>query len=40
VVPWWISIGSCVLVLVICLVAAVLPYVRIRRLDPMMVLQS
>ena len=40
VVPWWVSLGSCVVVLVICLVAAMLPYVRIRRVDPMMVLQS
>lgn len=40
IVPWWISLGSCALVLVICLVAAMLPYVRIRKVDPMMVLQS
>ena len=40
VVPWWISLGSCLLVLIICLVAAILPYVRIRKVDPMMVLQS
>jgi putative ABC transport system permease protein len=40
VVPWWVSLGSCILVLTICLVAATLPYVRIRKVDPMMVLQS
>jgi putative ABC transport system permease protein len=40
VVPWWVSLGSCLLVLVICLIAAILPYVRIRHVDPMMVLQS
>jgi len=40
VVPLWVSMGSCALVLVICLVAAMLPYLRIRKLDPMMVLQS
>jgi putative ABC transport system permease protein len=40
VVPWWVSMGSCTLVLVICLVAAMLPYLRIRKVDPMMVLQS
>ena len=40
VVPWWLSLGSCVLVSVICLIAAVLPYLRIRKIDPMMVLQS
>jgi putative ABC transport system permease protein len=39
-VPWWVSLGSCLLVLVICLVAAILPYARIRKVDPMMVLQS
>jgi len=39
-VPWWLSLSSCVLVLVICLIAALLPYLRIRKLDPMMVLQS
>jgi putative ABC transport system permease protein len=40
VVPYWVSMGSCVLVTVICLVAAMLPYFRIRKVDPMMVLQS
>jgi putative ABC transport system permease protein len=40
IIPWWLSLGSCLLVVVICLVAAVLPYARIRRLDPLMVLQS
>ncbi len=39
VVPWWLSLGSCVLVLVICLGASLLPYLRIRKVDPMMVLQ-
>jgi len=40
IIPSWMSLGSCLLVTVICLVAAILPYARIRRLDPMMVLQS
>ena len=40
IIPWWLSLGSCLLVVAICLVAAVLPYARIRRLDPLMVLQS
>jgi putative ABC transport system permease protein len=40
IVPWWLSLGSCLLVTAICLVAAVLPYVRIRKVDPLMVLQS
>ncbi|MBN2021384.1 MAG: FtsX-like permease family protein [Pirellulales bacterium] len=39
-VPWGLSLGSCVLVLAICLVSSLLPYYRIRKLDPMMVLQS
>jgi putative ABC transport system permease protein len=40
VVPWWLSIGSFALVLSICLVAAAAPYLRIRRLDPAIVLQT
>ena len=40
VVPWWLSLGSCVLVSVICLIASLLPYLRIRKIDPLMVLQS
>ncbi len=40
VVPWWLSLGSCLLVSIICLVSALLPYLRIRKIDPMMVLQS
>jgi ABC-type antimicrobial peptide transport system permease subunit len=40
VIPWWLSLGSCVLVSVICLISALLPYLRIRKIDPMMVLQS
>ena len=40
VVPWWLSLGSCVLVLAICLICSLLPYYRIRKVDPMMVLQS
>jgi putative ABC transport system permease protein len=39
-IPWWLSLGSCALVLVICLVSSVLPYQRIRRVDPLLVLQS
>jgi putative ABC transport system permease protein len=39
-IPWWLSIGSCWLVLGICLVASLLPYLRIRKIDPLMVLQS
>ena len=39
-IPWWLSLSSCFLVLVICLVAASMPYLRIRKVDPLMVLQS
>lgn len=40
VIPYWLSLGSCVLVLCICLVAAVLPYQRMRKVDPLLVLQG
>ena len=40
VIPWWLSLGSCLLVLVICLISSWLPYLRIRKVDPLMVLQS
>lgn len=40
VVPWWLCLGSCLLVSVICLISSLLPYQRIRKVDPMMVLQS
>jgi putative ABC transport system permease protein len=40
IIPWWLSLGSGLLVTAICLAAAMLPYARIRKLDPLMVLQS
>ncbi len=40
VIPFWLSLGSGALVLAICLVSSLLPYVRVRKLDPLMVLQS
>lgn len=40
IVPWWLSLGSCGLVLLICLVSSLLPYLRIRRVDPVMVLSQ
>jgi len=40
VIPWWVALGSCALVTIICLVSSWLPYHRIRAIDPMMVLQS
>ncbi len=39
-IPWWLSLGSCLLLLLICLLCSLWPYFRIRKLDPMMVLQS
>lgn len=39
-VPWWLSLASSALVLAICLAASLLPYLRIRKVDPVMVLQS
>jgi len=40
VVPSWLALGSCLVVLVICLIASWLPYLRVRRVDPVMVLQA
>ena len=40
VIPLWLSISSCGLVLVICLLSSLIPYIRIRKVDPMVVLQS
>lgn len=39
-IPWWLSLGSCALVLTICLVSSLLPYARIRKVDPLIVLQG
>ena len=39
-IPMWLSMSSCVLVLMICLVSSILPYLRIRNVDPVMVLQG
>jgi putative ABC transport system permease protein len=40
VIPMYVSLGSCSLVYIICLISSFLPYLRIRRIDPAMVLQS
>jgi len=40
IIPIWLSLGSCTLVLLVCLVSSLLPCFRIRKVDPMMVLQS
>jgi putative ABC transport system permease protein len=39
-IPWWLAAGSCFLVGVICLASALLPYQRVRRIDPLIVLQG
>lgn len=39
-IPWYLSLGSLVLVTGICLFSSLLPYVRIRKIDPAMVLQG
>jgi putative ABC transport system permease protein len=40
VIPWWVSLGSCIAVTLVCLVFSLLPYFRVRRVDPAIVLQS
>ncbi len=39
-IPWFVSLGSCLVVTVVCLVSSLLPYLRIRSIDPATVLQS
>jgi putative ABC transport system permease protein len=39
-IPFWLSAGSFVLVLFICVLAALLPYERVRKIDPLSVLQG
>ncbi len=39
-IPWQMAAGSCVLVTVICLASSLLPYLRVQRIDPALVLQS
>jgi putative ABC transport system permease protein len=38
--PLWLTVGSVGLVFVICWLAAILPYLQIRRIDPLFVLQG
>jgi ABC-type lipoprotein release transport system permease subunit len=40
VIPLWLSLSSCGLVLVICLVSSLIPHLRVRKVDPLVVLQS
>jgi putative ABC transport system permease protein len=39
-IPWFVSLGSCLVVTAVCLASALLPYLRIRTIDPAMVLQT
>jgi putative ABC transport system permease protein len=39
-IPLWLTGGSLLLIFAICLAAAVLPFLRIRRIDPLFVLQG
>jgi putative ABC transport system permease protein len=39
-IPWYVSLGSCVVVTAVCLFASLLPYFRVRAIDPAMVLQT
>lgn len=39
-IPWYLSTGSFLVVTVVCLLAAMLPYWRVRSIDPAIVLQS
>jgi len=40
IIPWYVTLGSCLLVTVICLGSSLLPYLRVRSIDPAMVLRS
>jgi putative ABC transport system permease protein len=40
VIPWYVSLGSFVVVMAVCIVSSLLPYFRVRAIDPAMVLQS
>ena len=39
-IPWYVAASSCLLVTGICLISSLLPYIRIRKIDAAMVLQS
>ncbi len=39
-VPWWLSLGSSLLVMGICVISSLLPWRRLRQVDPLTILQS
>jgi putative ABC transport system permease protein len=39
-IPWWLALGSCLLVIAICMLSSLLPYLRVRKVDPLLVLQG
>jgi putative ABC transport system permease protein len=39
-IPWYMALGSCALVTLICLASSLLPYLRVKCIDPAMVLQN
>jgi putative ABC transport system permease protein len=39
-IPWFVALGSCVVVTAVCLASSLMPYLRIRAIDPAMVLQT
>ncbi len=39
-IPWYMAAGSCALVAIVCLTSSLLPYLRVHRIDPAMVLQD
>jgi putative ABC transport system permease protein len=39
-IPWFVALGSCVIVTAVCLASSLMPYLRIRAIDPAMVLQT
>jgi putative ABC transport system permease protein len=39
-IPWWLALGSCLLVISICMLSSLLPYLRVRKVDPLLVLQG
>ncbi len=38
-IPWWLSVGSCLAVVLVALASAIPPYMKLRQVDPMLALQ-